>query len=129
MTDRTPIQFGDDDRQLLRQIAGLVQEIHFSQSALEEKVTGLEARIVGLEAKVDERLYDTRPMWEQLNSRLDRMETEFNSFKAEIVGFKAEVSNRLDRIETRLVEMKDDIRDMDRSLLHVQRDVARRIGD
>ena len=74
MTDRTPIQFGDDDRQLLRQIAGLVQEIHFSQSALEEKVTGLEARIVGLEAKVDERLYDTRPMWEQLNSRLDKIE-------------------------------------------------------
>jgi chromosome segregation ATPase len=147
MTDRTPIQFSDDDRQLLRQIAGIVQDTHFRLSAvetrlshletqvsavetrlshletqvstvetrlsaLETQVSAVETRLSALEQRVDERLQDTRPMWEALNARLDRIEAETNT------RFTA-IEQRLDRIEIRLDQMatKEDLGDMSRSVL------------
>ena len=99
MTDRTPIQFGDDDHQLLRQIAGLVQESHYRLSNLEQIVSDL-GKIVS------ERLQDTRPMWEQLNAGLDR-------------------------IDIRLAETatKEEVRDVNRSLSTLTRDLHRWIHD
>ena len=94
MTDETPIQFSEDGHELLRQLVVAVQSINAG-------LQSIDARLTALETKVDERLHDTRPMWESLSSQL----MEFRS------------------------EMQTAVRDLDRSISNFQFDVLRRQRD
>jgi chromosome segregation ATPase len=58
-------------------------------------------RLGALEALVDDRLKDTRPLWQGINQRLERIEE----------GQKDAV-NRLDRIERRLDQLALDVLDV-----------------
>ena len=69
MTDKTPIQFSEDDRQLLRQMAGLVQDIHLRLSVLENKFTGFENRLSVLENK-----------FTALENKFTALEDKFSAF-------------------------------------------------
>ena len=140
MTDNTPIQFSNDDRLLLRQIAGIVQESHFRLSALEVKVSALDVKVSALdvkvsalEVKVDERLHDTRPMWEALNNRLDRFEAEtrerFDRIEARLDKIEArldKIEARLDRVEATLDQLEREIKDLKTTFRHFQRDTVNR---
>jgi len=133
MTDNTPIQFSNDDRQLLRQIAGIVQETHFRVSALEIKVSSLDTRVSSLdtrvsslEVKIDERLYDTRPMWEALNARLDRFETETRERFDRIEARLDKIEARLDRVEARLDQLEKEMKELKTTFRHFQRDSVNR---
>src|SRR6185503_6703328 len=140
MTDSTPIQFSNDDRQLLRQIAGIVQETHFRFSALEVKVSSLEVKVSSLEIKVDERLHDTRPMWEALNARFDRFETEtrerfdrietrFDRIETRLDRIETrldQVEARLDRVEARLEQIEREMKELKTTFRHHQRDTVNR---
>src|SRR5262245_37538963 len=82
MTTDTPIQFPDDDRTLLRQMFVIVQN-------MDSRLANVEDRLTKLETIVDERLHDTKPIWESVLKRLDGIEQEQRSIKI-----------RLEKIET-----------------------------
>jgi len=52
---------------------------------------GMDSRLSGLEERVDRRLMETRPIWEQVLGRLERVETRLEA-----------VETRLDAVDTRL---------------------------
>ena len=120
MTDKTPIQFADDERQLLRQIAGLVQDMNF-------RLIDVDGRLSNLERKVDERLHDTKPMWEAVNNRLSAIETRLERVETRL----GQVETRLDRIEAQLAltATKEDVRDIDRGYRQFGRDINRWVND
>ena len=62
------------DGEKLTQILTVVQE-------LDGRLAGVEARLGSLEQKVEQRLYDTRPIWEKIR-------TDIAQIHADIVGLK-----------------------------------------
>lgn len=44
--------------------------------ALDARLDGMEKRLTTLEERVERRLQETRPIWEQVLARLDTLETE-----------------------------------------------------
>ena len=48
--------------------------IRLGQAALEDRMTNFETRLTALEDKVERRLQDTRPIWEQVLTRLTEVE-------------------------------------------------------
>jgi DNA repair ATPase RecN len=65
----------------------------------------LNGRMTTLEDKVDQRLQETRPIWEQVLSRLDRIEVRLDSIEARLDSIEA----RLDKIEARLDKVESEI--------------------
>ena len=59
--------------------------------AIEVRLGGLEKKIDALEEKVDARLRETRPIWEGVLARLDRMDAKFDVFAREMLEMRADI--------------------------------------
>ncbi len=66
----------------LRLILARLDSIDARLDRLETRVTVLEERLTTLEEKVDRRLQETRPIWEQVLARVESLENEMRE------GFK-----------------------------------------
>jgi hypothetical protein len=67
---------------------------------INQRLNGLDGRLTSLEAKVDSRLKETRPIWEAVLLRLDKIETRLDRMEAKLDVFGK------DLVETRTdVEM------------------------
>jgi DNA repair exonuclease SbcCD ATPase subunit len=69
-------------------------------------IQSIDARLISLESKVDERLHDTRPIWEQLNKRLDAFEKRMDSLEKRLDSLEKRVSS----IESQLTLIQKDIK-------------------
>ena len=58
---------------------------------INRRLDGLEARLTALEEKVEARLHDTRPIWEAVLARLDRMEAKIDIFGRDLVEARTDV--------------------------------------
>lgn len=83
----------------------------------------LDARLTALEDKVDRRLQETRPIWEQVLTRLDSFEGRLDGFEVKLDGFETEVRSSLRRFERQVGELAQDVlevrgdqRDLDRRM-------------
>src|SRR5712691_2823236 len=68
------------------------------------RLDSLDSRIVGLEEKVDRRLMETRPIWEQVLKRFDGVEAHFDGLEIRFDGVETRfdgVETRFDSVETR----------------------------
>lgn len=54
-------------------------------SNINQRLDSLETRLTRLGEKVDARLYDTRPTWEAVLGRLDRIEAKLDVFGRDLV--------------------------------------------
>ena len=61
-------------------------------------LNSINTRLTALEEKVDRRLQETRPIWEQVLSRLTDIETRLSG-----------VESRLDSVEKRLEKVEDEV--------------------
>src|SRR5437588_13115882 len=64
-------------------------------------LNSINGRLTALEEKVDRRLQETRPIWEQVLSRLTEIETRL-----------ANVETRLTNVETRLEAVESEVYDL-----------------
>lgn len=60
-------------------------------SNINQRLGGLETRLTTLEEKVDARLYDTRPIWEAVLGRLDRIEAKLDVFGRDLIETRTDV--------------------------------------
>src|SRR6266478_6182048 len=54
---------------------------------------GVDARLNGLEERVERRLMETRPIWEQVLGRLDSVETRLNGVETRLDGLDQRIDN------------------------------------
>jgi chromosome segregation ATPase len=90
--------------------------------SLEQKVVGLERRIGALEQKVEERLYDTRPIWEKVQADIASLQAGQRSLQEGQDALRKDVreanthwrdmNRRLSLFNDTLAEMQTDYRDI-----------------
>jgi predicted nuclease with TOPRIM domain len=79
-------------------------------------IGSLDARLTSLEEKVDRRLQETRPIWEQVLVRLDGMESRFGglesrvqSLEGEVTGLREEMRTGFHRVERKIDRLAKDV--------------------
>lgn len=66
---------------------------------LEDRLGSVEARLETLESKVDERLKDTRPIWEAVQTQIAEVES---SLRSEIQGLRSEIEKGFRLVDRRM---------------------------
>lgn len=72
----------------------------------------MDARLMALEDKVDRRLQETRPIWEQVLDRLTAVEERLTKVEERLTGVEerlTKVEERLTGVETRLGKVEDEV--------------------
>lgn len=80
------------------------------------RLDSIDSRLTALEDKVDRRLQDTRPIWEQVLVRLDAVEGQFVNFEGRLDGFE----KRLDDFG---LQLRSSLRRFERSVGEMAKDV------
>jgi DNA repair ATPase RecN len=75
-----------------------VRQILALLNSMNARLDSMDARLTALEEKVDRRLQETRPIWEQVLSRLTDVETRLTN-----------VEERLTKMETRFGKVEDEV--------------------
>jgi len=107
----------------LAQILTTVQNLSTRMESLEQKFGGLEQRFGGLERrfdgleqKVEERLYDTRPIWEKVQADIARLQEGQDALRSEVHEMNKEqrdTGRKLSVLNDGLLKMQADHRDID----------------
>jgi predicted nuclease with TOPRIM domain len=104
-----------------RIIRGMDEETtrNLPQDGVERILTSigsLDARLTSLEEKVDRRLQETRPIWEQVLVRLDGVESRFGglesrvqSLEGEVSGLREEMRTGFHRVERKIDRLAKDV--------------------
>lgn len=100
-----------------------VSQILARLDSIDSRLVNVEGRLSALEDKVDRRLQETRPIWEQVLVRLDGVEGQLVSFGGRIDGFEEELRSSLRRFGRQVevlakdvFEVRADQRDLDRRM-------------
>lgn len=108
--DRTQ-QLPDGD---MRQVLALLGSIN-------TRLDSMDARLTALEEKVDRRLHDTRPIWEQVLSRLTEIEARLTNVETRLTS----VEERLTNVETRLEAVESEVYDLGRKFRVFNADILK----
>jgi chromosome segregation ATPase len=100
----------------VRLILARLDSIDSRLSNVENRISNVEERLSALEDKVDRRLQETRPIWEQVLVRLDAVEGQLVSFESRLDGFE----KRLDDFG---LELRSSLRRFERSVGKLANDV------
>jgi tetrahydromethanopterin S-methyltransferase subunit G len=80
------------------------------------RLDSIDTRLTALEDKVDRRLQETRPIWEQVLVRLDAVEGQLGSFDKRLDGFErrlddfgSELRSSLRRFERQVGMLAEDV--------------------
>jgi len=76
-----------------------MQDVKLRVGGLENNLVHFGSKLQSLEQKLEERLQDTRPIWQAVLERLDKMEAKQEKSDADSQSFRVEVLNRLDNLE------------------------------
>lgn len=92
MSEDLTRQLPDD---ALTQILGAIRELGGRMDNFERRMDAFESRIENLDRKVDERLYDTRPIWEQVLADVEHL----RQGQARLEERQQRFEERLERLE------------------------------
>jgi tetrahydromethanopterin S-methyltransferase subunit G len=95
-----------------------VRQILARLDSIDSRLDNVEGRLSALEDKVDRRLHDTRPIWEQVLVRLDAVEGQLVSFDGRMGGFE----KRLDDFGS---ELRSGLRSFERQVGQLAEDVLK----
>jgi len=108
--DRTQ-QLPDGD---MKQVLALLGSIN-------TRLDSMDARLTALEDKVERRLHDTRPIWEQVLSRLTDIETRLTNIETRLTA----VESRLDNVEKRLEKVEGEVYGLKRRMRVFTEDILK----
>ena len=125
MSEEITHQFPKDG---FNQILARFDSIDGQFKTFNARMGSLEDRMGALEEKVDRRLMETRPIWDQvlvrldaIDSRLDRVESRLDAIESRLDA----IESRLDRVELRLDRIEGEQHDQNRKLRLYLKDVVR----
>jgi predicted nucleic acid-binding Zn-ribbon protein len=83
-----------------------VTEIRTQQIAMAKNIAVLDQRLTSMEERVDNRLKETRPIWEAVRSQIEKLDEKFNLFIRDLYDIRGDISlhgKRLDILERRVL--------------------------
>ena len=83
-------------------------------------VKSLETRVQRLEQKVDEKRYDTRPLWEKLEADIADLKKTLHTETSEIKRSLRDLSRKQSVLNDSILQVHADLRDMDGRLLAIE---------
>ena len=93
--------------------------------SIDSRLDNVEGRLTALEDKVDRRLHDTRPIWEQVLVRLDAVEGQLVSFEKRQDDFGGVLRSSLRRFDRQIEELAKDVLEVRAD----QRDLEKRMDE
>ena len=100
---------------------GDLGEVLLILRSIDTRLTNVENRLTALEDKVERRLHDTRPIWEQVLVRLTNVEERLTNVEQELVGVK----QGLAKVETRLEKVEDEVDNLGRKFSLFNKDILK----
>jgi len=82
-------------------------------NSMDVRLDSMDARLTSLEEKVDRRLQETRPIWEQVLVRLDAVEAELSETRAEIKSGLRRVERQIDILNHNILDLRTDVDELD----------------
>lgn len=113
--DRTQ-QLPDDG---VRLILARLDSMNARFDRMEKRLDSMDTRLTALEEKVERRLHDTRPIWEQVLSRLTDIESRLTDIESRLTNIEA----RLTDVETRLSGVESGLDSVEKRLEKVEGEV------
>lgn len=102
----------DATQQLLMALISMVEPIGGQLDNLQKQQTELSTKLESLEVKVDQRLRETRPIWENVQSQLGELKKEVAELRSETAsGFRG-VDRKIGVLSKNLVDMTADIQEL-----------------
>jgi chromosome segregation ATPase len=86
-----------------------VRQILARLDSIDARLSNVESRLSTLEDKVDRRLQETRPIWEQVLVRLDGFEARMVGFEKRLDDFEGELRSSLRRFERSVGTLAKDV--------------------
>lgn len=83
-----------------------ITEIRNQQAAMARNIAGIDQRLTTLEQKVDERLKETRPIWEAVQEQLQRLVEKFDAVLLDFYELRSELrihGRRIAELERRVL--------------------------
>lgn len=83
-----------------------VAELRTQQAAMAKNIAALDQRMTSLEERVDNRLKETRPIWEAVRAQIEKLDEKFNLFIRDLYDIRGDISlhdKRLDILERRVL--------------------------
>jgi chromosome segregation ATPase len=102
MSDELTEKLSDDSIRLI--LDGL--------KAIDTRLATLETRLATVEEKVDRRLQETRPIWEQVLVRIEKVETIQDEFRTEVRQSFRTLERRLSVLSDDIVAVRADQKDL-----------------
>ncbi len=105
----------------------LLAEIREAKAEVREVkavVENLDARLTALESKVEERLHDTRPIWQRVQQQIEDLKIESNAHFASIEKELRIVNRQFEVFSTDMMKMRAEIRDFDERLAAMEQPAA-----
>lgn len=88
--------------------------------SVETRVDRLEVRFDGLEKKVDERLHDTRPIWEKLRADIARLEENMSTEFGQVNNSLRDIYYKMDVLNGTMLNVQANYRDVDRRVRELE---------
>jgi predicted nucleic acid-binding Zn-ribbon protein len=95
------------------ELRGEVAEMRVQQTAmakniaiLDQRLTSLEEKVGSLEERVDNRLKETRPIWEAVRGQIEKLDEKFNLFIRDLYDIRGDIGlhdKRLGILERRVL--------------------------
>ena len=115
LTKKFPASDKDEILLAIKNLDGRIENLDGRMESLDARLENLDARLGHLEQKVDERLYDTRPMWHRIESDLTQVQASLERLEKG----HADLRNHI-------LELSSSVRDVNRDQL-ITNDVVRKI--
>ena len=80
--------------------------------SIDTHLSTLETRLTSLEEKVERRLQETRPIWEQVLARIEKVETIQDEFRTEVRQSFRTLERRLSVLSDDVVTVRADQKEM-----------------
>jgi predicted nuclease with TOPRIM domain len=95
MSEDTTQRLPDDG---VRLILARLDSMNSRFDSMDARLDSMDARLTALEDKVDRRLQETRPIWEQVLTRLTAVEERLTNVEGELVKLGTRVKNVEDEV-------------------------------
>jgi predicted nucleic acid-binding Zn-ribbon protein len=97
------------EKRVLAELSGLrseVVEVRAQQVAMAKNIAALDRRLTSIEETVDNRLKETRPIWEAVQAQIEKLDEKFNIFIRDLYDIRGDIGlhdKRLGLLERRVL--------------------------